>query len=372
MRAVRTNHARASESITLRVLVAAGDVSDLLVMRRLLRDTPYRIDSVRSAEEALKAISTRSYTAVIADDEGLPDLAGSRLLEAVARRNAAALRLLITRPERAANLRQGMRAGQYILCQRPYFSKPLVEALTQHAAQLGLGRGRTERARPQPRPQPNFEEITGETIPHDLKAPGGERRLLNTLIELVEEKVGVAFGHGRRVSALAGALAAAKGLNNEAVALIEEVALVHDIGELAVDPPVQRLKRRLTPKEQAALQAHADAGSRILRRAGLQPAALAAVRHHHERWDGEGYPDRLRGRDIPLAARIVAVADTFDALATARPFRAATPTPRCLGELRALAGSQLDPNLVGLFCDRRLHRLIDWSDPPKGRALLIV
>jgi response regulator RpfG family c-di-GMP phosphodiesterase len=98
---------------------------------------------------------------------------------------------------------------------------------------------------------------------------------------------------------------------------------------------------------------------------------LEAVKLHHERWDGGGHPDGLSGDDIPIGARIIAVADTWDALATDLPYRPAVALLRCLDEFASLAGNQLDPALVSLYVDRKLYALIDWTDPPRPGVKLL-
>ncbi len=120
-----------------------------------------------------------------------------------------------------------------------------------------------------------------------------------------------------------------------------------------------------------AVRHHVESSFQIVRRAGLAPSVLAAVRHHHERWDGMGHPDALSGANIPIEARILAVADTWDALATDRPYRTAVPLDRCVETFLGLAGTHLDPQLVSLYVERKLYELIDWTDPPRPGTRLL-
>jgi HD-GYP domain-containing protein (c-di-GMP phosphodiesterase class II) len=206
-----------------------------------------------------------------------------------------------------------------------------------------------------------------------VPAPGriAHRRILLTLAEVAEARAGYSSGHGARVSALAGVLAREASIAGEELTAVEDAALVHDAGEIALDPAMLQQQRRLSNAERLAVQHHAESSFRIVRRAGLSPTLLAAVKHHHEHVDGSGYPDQLKGEAIPLAARIILVADTWDALATDRPYRRAVPIEGCLKEFDSLAGSQLDRALVALFLERRLYELIDWSDPPRPGIKLL-
>jgi len=153
---------------------------------------------------------------------------------------------------------------------------------------------------------------------------------------------------------LATALGRAIGLQPSDLDALDEAALLHDVGELGPSSSVFKQRRRLTANELTAMRAHPAESAQIAERCGLPKPAVAAVRHHHERWDGKGYPEGLARSQIPVLARILAVADTWDALATRRPYREHLPPAQCARTLRLAAGSQLDPALVELFLARKL------------------
>src|SRR5262249_53500574 len=194
----------------------------------------------------------------------------------------------------------------------------------------------------------------GRGHPADAPSPGriAQRRILLTLAELVEARAGYSSGHGARVGALASVLGREAGLSGEDLETLQDAAIVHDAGEFAIDPAVLRHEGPLDEEGQRLVQGHVESSHRIVKRAGLPAALLLAVKPHHERVDGKGYPDRLHGELIPLAARIIAVADTWDALATDRPYRRASVLDHCVRELGALAGTQLDGQLVHIFLER--------------------
>jgi HD-GYP domain-containing protein (c-di-GMP phosphodiesterase class II) len=156
---------------------------------------------------------------------------------------------------------------------------------------------------------------------------------------------------------LATALGRAIGLSPPDLDALDEAALVHDVGELGPSSALLKQRRRLTAHELAAMRAHPVESAQVAERCGLSKPSVAAVRHHHERWDGKGYPDGMARSQIPVLARILAVADTWDALATRRPYRERLPSPQCARTLRLAAGSQLDPALVELFLSRKLWEL---------------
>jgi putative nucleotidyltransferase with HDIG domain len=366
---------------SLRVLYAAAEVTDLILLRRLLRDTPYHIDAARTAALALKTLDYRKYAALIADDERLPGMSGAQLLAEVERCQPHVLRILLARIERVKMLTPAARAGRYRLIVRPNFASHVHAALLEHVPRAHRAQLRIEpRAQPrvEPRspprslPMPPVPPAEPQTTPHELEAGGpvARRRMLLTLSELVEAKARHGAGHGLRVSTLAGALGRETGLSRGEIESLEEAALLHDVGELALDASLLTLPRRLTPAELRLMRSHVEAGHQIARRSGLARVVVEAIRHHHERWDGRGYPDRLAGPKIPLAARMIAVADTWDALATARPYKPHLPVDECLRTLALLGGSQLDGALVDLFARRRIYESIDWANPPGSNGLL--
>jgi putative two-component system response regulator len=165
--------------------------------------------------------------------------------------------------------------------------------------------------------------------------------------------------HAQRVGRTAALLAAQLGLADETVELIHRSAPLHDIGKLALPDMILLKPGRLTEDEREAMKAHTLVGAQIL--AGSTSAVLQCgelvARAHHERWDGEGYPDGLAGDAIPLPARLVAVADTFDVLTHERPYKLAWSLDCSVEEVRRVAGSQLDPDVVQAF-DRLDHETL--------------
>ncbi|BDP44043.1 hypothetical protein DAETH_40120 (plasmid) [Deinococcus aetherius] len=157
-------------------------------------------------------------------------------------------------------------------------------------------------------------------------------------------------GHTRRVVALATRLGAVLGLRGDVLEELRQGAYLHDLGKLAVPDAVLLKPGRLTAEEWATMQTHAARGFDLARQMPtLGAETLRVVRHHHERWDGAGYPDGLAGDQISLGARIFAVVDVYDALTSERPYKRAWSPGEALGELRAQAGRHFDPQVVEAF-----------------------
>jgi putative nucleotidyltransferase with HDIG domain len=173
-----------------------------------------------------------------------------------------------------------------------------------------------------------------------------EARRLGDLADRLELKEGYASEHTAAVSRLAVAIAAELGLGAEQRRRVALGALLHDVGKLSVPDRILTKPGPLNELEWAAMRRHAAFGERLLVHILDLPDVLAVVRSHHERWDGRGYPDGKQGEEIPLAARIVAVADAFQAMIEPRPYRPPRARERAVDELVAESGRQFDPECV--------------------------
>jgi diguanylate cyclase (GGDEF)-like protein/putative nucleotidyltransferase with HDIG domain len=169
---------------------------------------------------------------------------------------------------------------------------------------------------------------------------------MESLSATVDARDAYTAGHSRRVQELALAIGRELGLSKAELDLLGHAALFHDIGKLAVPDAILLKPETLTHAEWDLMQGHAEEGARIIDRLGFLQDAVPAIRHHHERFDGMGYPDSLKGEEIPLGARIIHVADALDSMLTTRIYRAARPAREAMDELKRSAGSQFCPRCV--------------------------
>ncbi len=167
------------------------------------------------------------------------------------------------------------------------------------------------------------------------------------LSNAVEARDAYTGQHAERVAAYGLRIAHAAGVPVDPE--LEFGFLLHDVGKVAVPDAVLFKPGRLTPEERRLMWRHAEIGSEILRDVHFLGDAKLVVRHHHERWDGGGYPDGLAGEDIPAAARVFSIADTLDAMTTDRPYRAAVGWADAREEIQRKAGSQFDPRFVDAY-----------------------
>lgn len=214
---------------------------------------------------------------------------------------------------------------------------------------------------------------------HELQESGQE--LLQVMVKAIEARDPYTSGHSLRVRELSRAIALELQLSAKEIEEVETAALLHDVGKIHEEfAPLLRKESRLSPEETALMQTHAMKSAELV---GIiskfRGVIQRSVRHHHERWDGEGYPDGLRGRDIPLGSRIILISDTIDAMTTDRPYRKRLPLEVVIAELQKCRGTQFDPDVVDVAISSvNVRRLIagvgaeqDFDAPLRSRRVRV-
>ena len=254
----------------------------------------------------------------------------------------------ISDPDLARDVRESMeRHGEQTCLTVPlrYGATPLgmltlietAEERTFSEADLGFARGFAEQAAMAMHNAQLFEDVKGLHL--------GNLRALSSALTAKDIYT---IGHTARVAAYAVLLAAELGWTPRRIQLLEEATYLHDIGKIAVADRVLLKSGALTDEEWALMKQHPTISAEIIE-ALLDDEYVAGVRHHHERYDGTGYPDGLAGRDIPLVARLLCLVDSYDAMSSRRVYRPALTYDECVTELRSCSGTQFDPELVDAF-----------------------
>lgn len=217
------------------------------------------------------------------------------------------------------------------------------------AAQMAVGQAK-QAGRNRVRIFESFEAVEEGA---DLKSflQPGSYAAVRALAEAVDAKDEYTRGHSRRVAEYAKALAEAIGCDAGFVDLVYTAGTLHDVGKIGVPDNVLKKAGKLTEDEFQHIARHPELGEKIVSQIPQLKDALPGVRHHHERWDGKGYPDGLSGDEIPLIARILAVADAYDAMTSDRPYRPGMPIDQALDEIKLGMGKQFDPKLVAPFVE---------------------
>jgi diguanylate cyclase (GGDEF)-like protein len=182
--------------------------------------------------------------------------------------------------------------------------------------------------------------------------PAAEKETLNTIYALaatIEARDPYTYGHSRKVRAYAVSLAEALNLPSEKVAAVGHAALLHDIGKIGIIDDILKKNGSLDAREWEEVKTHPQLSKTIVGHIASLTPCLPAILHHHERWDGKGYPSGLKGESIPIEARILSIADAFDAMTSLRPYRTPLTYKDAIGELKKNSGIQFDPALVKKF-----------------------
>ena len=303
------------------VLVAEDDLANRVLLARLLERAGYASLAVGDGREALRAAIEENPDIVLLDI-GLPGLNGldvCRRLRADPRTIALPI-ILVTGLASSRDVVAGLDAGADDFVRKPYDE---AELMARVRSVLRLARA------------------TAEVV--------GAHGVIAALANAVEAKDVTTELHCQRLAGLAHELGMKAGLDPAELKGLVFGALLHDIGKIGVSDAILTKPGPLTAEEWRAMRQHPLIGERI-----CEPLATAAqfapiVRHHHERWDGSGYPDGLRWDAIPMGARIVGLVDAYDAIIHDRPYRPARDITSALDEIRREAGGQFDPELVQLF-----------------------
>lgn len=289
----------------------------------LLELAHHTVEYIDNGRTALHAIEQHLPDLIILDVQ-LPDLDGFAICD-VLKRNPTTWQIPIimvtVESQRAARI-QGYEAGADDYLEKPV-DMPELEARIRTLL-------RTKRRNDQLEP--------AESV-------------IFALARAVEAKDSYTEGHLWRLAFYSSAIGERLGLRADEMLALRYGALLHDVGKVGIDELIIRKGGPLTPAEYRLMQQHTLIGERIVQPLRLSSAVAPIVRYHHERWDGRGYPDGLAGEAIPLGARIVAVADAFDAMTTVRPYNRVLSADEAADLLRAGAGVYWDPTIVGVFLD---------------------
>ncbi len=323
------------------VLVVDDEPQLRRVLSRLMSSDGFEVDEATNGREALAALQRRNATLVLSDLY-MPELDGMELLQEVRKRHPDTAVVMITAVTDVGTAVRCLSLGAMDYITKPFHLEEIRARVRQALERRRLLMENREH-------QERLEERVAQQA-HRL-----EQLFLasiQSLADALEVKDQYTHGHSVRVAAYCVAIAHRLNLPSAAVEEIELGGRVHDIGKIGVREDVLNKPDRLTQDEYAHIMTHPMVGWRILQPLLRdKPHALNIVRSHHERFDGRGIPDGLANENIPIEARIAAVADTFDAMTSARPYRPGLPVETALIEIQRCSGTQLDPIVAKAFLE---------------------
>ena len=327
----------------MRVLIVDDSRSSLAMIGAIVKAaTSAQIDSCLHPREALERSEATQYDLVLVDHI-MPEMDGVQFTGALrARASYRLVPIIMVTSDMDRNTRiEAIRAGATDFVNKPFDPTELqarvANLLTLRAAQVELA----DRA--------NWLSREVELATAHLLAR--EEEIIWRLARAIEYRDGDTGEHVSRVAQISQLIASGIGLSPQRCRMIYLAAPLHDIGKIGIADAILGKPGKLTPDEFRTMREHVTIGARILENGSselIRTAELIA-QSHHERWDGAGYPDKLSGTDIPVEARVVAIADVFDALCSQRPYKPAWPIDKAYAEILACSGTHFDPSCVAAF-----------------------
>ncbi len=306
------------------LLVVEDDPAMLVALRDILEGAGYQVETATNGQDALQALND-SQPSLILSDISMPIMDGIELFEAVRKTpNGAAIPFIFLT---ARGTREDIFAGKSLGAD-DYITKPITSQELLSAVHARLQR-------------------TDELMVAQLKA--AYKASLRALANAIEARDFYTRDHVERVSAFAQTLATELDWDAERRETLEFGAILHDIGKIGVRESILTKPGPLSEEEWAEMRAHPRIGARMIDGIPYLAPAIPIVLHHHERWDGNGYPDGLSKREIPIEARLLSVVDTFDAITSDRPYRKALPAHHAYSVIKDERGQMFDPEMVDAF-----------------------
>lgn len=318
------------------ILVVEDEDSVRSLLLRKLTRAGFTAVGAADGIEALALLREQDF-GVVMSDINMPRLNGLELLQIIREAYPDAVVIMVTAYGDLEHAIAAMRLGASDYVVKPFDLDQLMNAVRQalRLRQRNLARKYIEFQSRSHRPDDTERQLLLSTV----------MALANSL----EAKDPYTVGHSQRVATLAERLARALGLPESETQYIRMAGLLHDIGKIGISEAVINKPGPLSPSEYAHIQTHPLISERILVPVAELNGALRMIRNHHERWDGSGYPDGLKELQIPLGARILAIADAYDAMTSQRPYRPALTHEVALREIAKGAGRHFDPSLSRLF-----------------------
>jgi putative nucleotidyltransferase with HDIG domain len=342
------------------IVVVDDDASVLAYLSRVLEDEGYPVETFDSATEALERLTEGGQVALLLTDIFMPDINGIELVRRALEEDPNLAVIVLTGRGDTETAVESLRLGVEDYLNKPISNEDLVESVgraLRHRAQSDYRRQQEARLR---------AEVQKRTEELERRSKELEMVSVSTLLALVkamEAKDPYLRGHSQRVALIAVKLARALGFEEEDVDDVRDAGLLHDIGMIAVPESVMHKQGQLTEEEYVLVREHVETGVGILEPIPHIARAVSYIRYHHERVDGSGYPQGLRGSDIPLAAQIIGIAEHFASITEHRPHRPAFSSQEALDTLKDKRDVWFDARVI----DRLEH--IVRNDPESLEAL---
>src|SRR5580698_6294597 len=330
---------------TARILIVDDEPHVRTMIGSTLERQGYDVQLASSGREGLEILERNAFDLVLTDIV-MQDGNGITLLERIHGQQPQLPVVMVTAIHDISVAIDSMRRGAYDYLLKPFEREHLVNTVQRaldHRQALQDSHNYQQNLEQVVRARTEMLRQAMEDLEHSYDVT------LEALGDALDLKDSETEGHSKRVTAYTIALARAMGISPVDIKIIARGAFLHDIGKMAIPDEILRKPGKLTPEEEQIMRDHCTRGYHILRKIPFLSEAAAIVYTHQEHFDGNGYPSRLRGNEIPIGARIFAVADAMDAITSDRPYRKARSFDEARQEVLRCSGTQFDPNVVEVF-----------------------
>jgi putative two-component system response regulator len=339
-----------------KILIVDDELGPRESLKMILRDD-YDIITAANGKEAIAHLGNTEYDLAILDIR-MPDINGTDLLQIVKEKAPATEVIMITAYASVDTATKALRAGALDYLIKPFELSTVRDIVGKGIArrnEMGLVRKRIQDLQLANKTLENEVENTYNNINSHYQ------ETITSLVIAIDAKDSYTKGHQERVARLVLMISEQMKIPDHNLITFQQAATLHDIGKIGVAEDILRKDGDLNNSEYDIIKKHPVIGAEILSPVQMLKEVVPLVLHHHERYDGSGYPDGISGESIPLGARIIAVADAIDAMLWERPYSAAKSTDEVRNELKRVAGTQLDPDIVEAALDQELVIGFDYA-----------
>lgn len=311
------------------ILIVDDETNNLQLLKRTFRGS-YNILTASNGIDGLNVVKQQGDNiSLIVSDQKMPVMEGTEFLKKVNEIHPEIIKILLTGHQDSEIIVSAIndcQLYQYVL--KPFDPEDLKVTVSNGLEKFELAARKSLVLK-------DLKELFYKTI--------------KSISFALDAKDPYTHGHSLRVTLYSLILARKIGLNDTALEELETAGLLHDIGKISIPQKILCKNDKLTDEEYAIMKDHTSRGAKMIQNVKKLQSVAVWLKAHHERWDGRGYPSGLKGTDIPLFARIIAIADTYDAMTSTRPYRRALPHEVAIAEIKKCAGVQFDPELAEIF-----------------------
>lgn len=339
---------------TTNSILVADDERGLRESFRMILKDHYNVLVAENGAECLRIVKEKRPNLVLLDVR-MPGVDGIEVLKEIKKIDSRIPIIIITAAGTHQMAIEALKLGASDFIAKPFDLHHVREVIENNLLQATYETRSTE-IKETRKTLPSVEDVLRKDYLAALK----------TLTKVIEAKDPYTRDHSKQVSRYAVEIAREMGFTEDEVEVMEQTALLHDIGKVGLSDLILHKSTKLTPQEWEAIKRHPQIGEEILEPLKLLHIEQSMIRHHHERFDGRGYPDGLAGEEIPLYARILAVADSYDAMTSSRPYRAPLTPQEARAELKRGSDTQFDPQVVEAFL-----KILERNVSQKGEKEMI-